>query len=925
MCWKGVQRAPDNTGAESPIQSYVFAGPKTLATDVAFAEKSGTTMAERVLKRGALVHDDRIEMNGMLAFFEGEAKDAYAKKIRPALFQVTSPEIAMPAEAVRPHSYVFAGDKGLATDVAYALQRGAELAARVRKAFALSWDDRLEMDGMKAFFQGKAREAYVAELAPALAWLEPTGKTFVLRFLKQSNSLLGSALPTLNVQPLAEQLATYVATRPAPAAFIRDVFAHVGSAREDEVGAELIARLEDHTLAGLAATADGRDALNVVYQAIITGDVTEFQRKQSDRILQAQSEHLKIGEGDRVLTFPMRNIGWTRYCSATFRASLVRPSGRVFVRYTSIKVDQCDMFKNDLETLGGWSKVGNGFELDPNEIVNVKVYEGTDNPVPQPVPAVALIDFANQIEQSTLGTAATAFVTGLTIGLGGVSGAGVRELEGEVIAGRASAARLWGARALLWADRVATFLPVGASVLHENRGWIIEHFGEAGKKLIDAVDTANAMAGYYGWGRLGFDGLRFIGGKVRPAWQAWRVKTANLQAAERELAQGIDTEIGSFLNEIEYAAAAKVEKPGEAVAFVNDHPNVIEGKPGHRRAKVNEEHEVVEVMDASKSTGIGCEFHSPGGPAVDCPIGMGKGPIEPAPAAFTPGAAPTTAAELTQFLKQAGLRDAHIERFGTPKSGFTPAAVRRTARLAEHFNQEELLALGDFLYRHKVYLSADAAEMFVAQVKRGELVERLASIDVAAARSSSTAMLVDPEGTGISVPADARPRPDPTAPSPSPRALPAPSQMAEEQLLPALETTFGHGWVYHERVQMPGAAEGELLGSTVPEYYHRGFRTAFEAKRWRLNEMGIGPAGENLGAASKGTVEALEFARQQLERRRYNMGAAVRQDIAFNIIGQGVTNVNAVGARLQRFLQEYGIAYDHLWIQTGPTTMVQVF
>jgi hypothetical protein len=908
-----VQQKPDASGEEL-IQSYVFMGPKTLANDTAFAEQSGTAMAKRVQQRGKLVHDDRIEMNGMLAFFEGEAKGIYAGKIRPALYQVTTSEIEMPEDVVRPRSYVFAGEKRLATDVEYARRRGAELGARIRKAFAVSWDDRLEMEGMKAFFKAEAYKAYVAELQPALASLEPTAESFVAGFWVQSKFLWVKSPALFDVAKLGAQLATYVTSRPAPAAFVRDVFAKIPEDREDEVGAEFIHRVEDYTLIGLASTPDGRAALDIVYQAIVTGDVTDFQRKQSDRILQAQSEHLTIGEGNRLLTFPIRNIGVTRYCSATFRASL-RPNGRVFVRYTSIKVDQCDMFKKDLESLGGWSRVRDGFELDPKEIVTVKVYEESDTPPPQPVPAVALIDFANQIQQSTIGTATTAFATGLTIGWGGLSGAGVKT---------------WGGRALLWGDRVATFLPVLAMVLRENRGWIIQHFGDAGKRLLDAVDTANTMATYYGFGRLGFDGLRFVGGKVRPAWQEWRAKTGNLKEADVRLARDIDVGVESLLREVDNAAASKIEKPNQAVDFVNDNPHIVEGKAGHRRAKVNEEHDVIEVMDASKPSGIGCKFYSPIGIPVDCPRPMGKGPVEPAPAAVAHGQAPTTAAELTVFLKSLGLRDAHIERFGTPRSGLTPPAVRRIRGLAEHFNPEELRALGDFLYRHKIYLSGEAAEMLIAQVKRGALVERLASMEVALTQASSTAILIDPDGTGITVPADARRRPEPKVPpgpvvGPSGQPVhvtsqgpvPAPSQLAEEQLLPALEKTFGHGWQYHPRVRAPGADEGELLGSTLPEYYHRHFKTAFEVKRWRLNEMGIGPAGENVGALSKQSVESLQFAQQQLVRRRWAMGDEIRQDIVFNVTGQGVTNVSAVGARLQEFLRQHGIAYDHLWIQNG--------
>jgi hypothetical protein len=82
-----LQRAPDDPG-ESEIQSYVFAGDKKLSTDKDFALRSGVEIAARVRKSGKLSKDVRLELNGMLAFFQGEAKDVYIREIKPALVEV---------------------------------------------------------------------------------------------------------------------------------------------------------------------------------------------------------------------------------------------------------------------------------------------------------------------------------------------------------------------------------------------------------------------------------------------------------------------------------------------------------------------------------------------------------------------------------------------------------------------------------------------------------------------------------------------------------------------------------------------------------------------------------------------------------------------------------------------------------------------
>jgi len=60
----------------------------------------------------------------------------------------------------------------------------------------------------------------------------------------------------------------------------------------------------------------------------------------------------------------------------------------------------------------------------------------------------------------------------------------------------------------------------------------------------------------------------------------------------------------------------------EGVEHVNEHPELIrEGADGKRHAKVDEEHEIVEV---EAPAGLACEYHSPGGPRIECPEGMGS-------------------------------------------------------------------------------------------------------------------------------------------------------------------------------------------------------------------------------------------------------------------------------------------------------------
>jgi hypothetical protein len=345
--------------------------------------------------------------------------------------------------------------------------------------------------------------------------------------------------------------------------FVRAVFDALPSEVEDNVAAEFLDRMPDWRLHVFTLAAEGRGMLDVLYQAMITGSVSAFERKQAERILRAKKyrttqeqfleslQHLKI--------FPIRNVGVTREATATFRATLL-PSGKVRVNYSSVRLYQFDMFKNDRETLPAFSRTMDGFDLDPEEIVAVRLYDQGGELVP--IPALALIDFSNQITEHTLSTAATAFFTGLTLGAGGLGAAAVRGIEASVAAGTATRASLWVARAALWADRIAFAIPAGSMVINEHRDWILEKWPVEGRALLEVVDTANRLAAYYGWAQLGVGSLRFLSSGVRGALDAWRATRARaggpptgafIGDIEQKLTNAVDTEAESLINELAHA------------------------------------------------------------------------------------------------------------------------------------------------------------------------------------------------------------------------------------------------------------------------------------------------------------------------------------------------------------------------------------
>ena len=359
-----------------------------------------------------------------------------------------------------------------------------------------------------------------------------------------------------DVDGIADALVARLAAPVKDYVFVRAVIAELPSSIEDNVTADVVNRLPI-PVSVIGLSSEGRAMLDVFYDAMITGDVSKFEREQADKIISyrmgrvSQSEF--VAGMDRRMIFPIRNIGVTRLASATFTAKL-QENGKIGVHYNSVVVTQYDMFKADLATLPSWSQLSNGIELDPNLMVAVHLFDVEDHPI-YDVPALALIDYSNQIKEKTLGTAKSAFMLGLTIGLGGLGGGSLEGLQERVLAGEVSKAYLWGARALIWADRVQFGVQAGAMVVNDHRDWIVDTFPDAGPHLLDAMDTANRLAGYYGWARLGIDGLRLVRAKLGPAAEAWRSAraTAKLSGSEAKLARAVEDEADTLLGELQYA------------------------------------------------------------------------------------------------------------------------------------------------------------------------------------------------------------------------------------------------------------------------------------------------------------------------------------------------------------------------------------
>jgi hypothetical protein len=160
-----------------------------------------------------------------------------------------------------------------------------------------------------------------------------------------------------------------------------------------------------------------------------------------------------------------------------------------------------------------------------------------------------------------------------------------------------------------WADTIAFAISAGSLVVNAYRNDIAKT--ALGRLFLEAWDAAEGIAEYYNWGRLGVDGLRLVHAKVSPAFERWRQEApSGLSSAERDGIAIAKQQTKEWLEAVKKAESAEARKYLEAHP-----PKEVKGEPGHRHADIEGGHEVKEV-----SGGLGCEFHSPTGTDVLCPV-----------------------------------------------------------------------------------------------------------------------------------------------------------------------------------------------------------------------------------------------------------------------------------------------------------------
>jgi hypothetical protein len=265
------------------------------------------------------------------------------------------------------------------------------------------------------------------------------------------------------------------------------------------------------------------------------------------------------------IILPYRKTGMTVMTPSPIYANRM-PDGKVAVRLRH------DIFGTDYARDRDLRLPPNIWDLvilDEDEIVGVKMYD--EGGTVQFMPALKLVQYANESDRIAIEKAAEAFGIGLTLGFGGGAAAGGEAAEGATVSttARVVAAARTG---LAYADTAATALDIGNSILQEHRGWVIENSPKDGRDFVLAMDKLTSYVRVYGLVR-GSVGLVQLGNSLRKSYRNWRAFTAAMKdVSESDVANieeiGRDTE--NLLRELDSSTQQNVAASDAPGADVRD-------------------------------------------------------------------------------------------------------------------------------------------------------------------------------------------------------------------------------------------------------------------------------------------------------------------------------------------------------------------
>ncbi len=328
------------------------------------------------------------------------------------------------------------------------------------------------------------------------------------------------------------------------------VLEELGNSDRDDVSFEMTQAASDDQLAGMAETAAGRKFLDRLYDEITSGPADEKELAQAERILMAKAGRIKpkkfMNADKYAMVIPFSASGFTKFNSASLSVYRM-DNGNIWVR-SHMKTEHWKDAKLSPEH---YDILYSGMEMDPDTIVGVYLYDEGGKIVY--MPALYLLQLSNTDSTKVGMMAGEAFVTGLTLGLGGEAVA-----LGETA--NASRAAIWGARAftvLKWTDRAATVFAAASTLINDHRGWILEKFGDEGSEFLKDWAKVDRILMIYGLAR-GAVALGQLGYGLRSSWKNWRTsadKLEDLAEDEKKIVDDLSSNVEQTLEEIDAAQA----------------------------------------------------------------------------------------------------------------------------------------------------------------------------------------------------------------------------------------------------------------------------------------------------------------------------------------------------------------------------------
>jgi hypothetical protein len=255
-------------------------------------------------------------------------------------------------------------------------------------------------------------------------------------------------------------------------------------AEPEQVAFNITRYAEQRHLVNASRDPDGLKGLFQLHGLLISDPDNKEYIQQANRIMAAIGTLSDPSTGllDKPYIFPAQ---FTLFNSSHITARLTEDN-KIWVKLTQHSTD------GHQEGLSaGIEAFTTGITLEPHEWVRFKLYDEGGITICRP--AIYLLQLSNKSTSETWSNM-------INVGSLGLPGGPLLRVGGIVGRG-ASRAVIALSRLEKAADILANGFILGNIVVRENRGWLIENYGDKGRKFIEYFDIAATVATFYGLGK----------------------------------------------------------------------------------------------------------------------------------------------------------------------------------------------------------------------------------------------------------------------------------------------------------------------------------------------------------------------------------------------------------------------------------------